>query len=100
MIGNLASRACSVKHASGRGRGLLPLILLVVLRQPGLDLLKVHIFPINQNLAENPLITVILAVIDNDRLPGDQIRQMLFGLGPKRLPTFRSVNPLQVYLCR
>jgi hypothetical protein len=48
-----------------------------------------------QYLTENPLVTVILAVIDHDGLSRDKIRQVLLGLRAKCLSSFRGIDALQ-----
>ena len=53
------------------------MIRLVVPRHAGLDLLQIDVLAIDDHLAEDALIPVILAVVHLDRLPGDQIGQML-----------------------
>jgi hypothetical protein len=53
------------------------MIRLVVPRHAGLDLLQIDVLAIDDHLAEDALIPVILAVVHLDGLPGDQIGQML-----------------------
>jgi len=54
-------------------RRLLSLILLVMPRHAGLDLLQVGVLAVHQDYAEDPSIPVVLAVVHLDGLAGDKI---------------------------
>jgi len=55
------------------GRGLLPLVLFVVPRHAGLDLLQFGVLAVHQDYAQDPSIPVVLAVVHLDGLHGDKI---------------------------
>jgi len=52
---------------------LLPLILLVVPRHAGLDLLQVGVLAVHHDYAEDASIPVVLGVVNIDGLAGDKI---------------------------
>ena len=74
--------------------GLLAFISLVVPPNPA-STCSMFTSATQQYLTENPLIAVILAVIDHDGLSRDKIRQVLLGLRAKCLSSFRGIDALQ-----
>ena len=79
-------------------RCLLPLVVLVVPRHAGLDLLQVGVLSIHHDYTEYASIPVVLAVVHLDRLAGQQIGQMLLGLRAECLVALRDIDALQTYL--
>ena len=77
---------------------MLSLILLVVPRHAGLDLLQIDVLPVQDDLAEDAPIAVVLGVVHLDVLSGDQLGQMLLRLGAERLSSFRCIDALQMFL--
>jgi hypothetical protein len=56
------------------GDGLLTLIILVVPRKSGPDLLQVHVYVIQQHLAEDSSVSIIFVVLHDNDLVCDGIR--------------------------
>ena len=61
------------RNTSRGPKVIAPLILLVVPRHAGLDLLQVGVLAVHQDDAQDPSIPVVLAVVHLDGLAGDKI---------------------------
>jgi hypothetical protein len=63
--------------------------------EPRPDHGQIHVLSVVDDLADDPVVAVVLVPIDDDVLPGDLGRKVLLGSLPKRLLALRGVDPGQ-----
>lgn len=77
---------------------LLPLVLFVVPRETGSDLLQVHVLAAEQYLAEILLIPITFLIFDDHELAGDRFGQVTLWLCAVCLSAFGRIDARQLDL--